>query len=357
MNRPDAAALRVAMAGCHRSVTPQLGSHNWGAAFAQVAQTQVVAVYDRGAETRAQFCATWHDTWGEIAQYDDYQRMLDEVRPDVVCIATRQTHHSDQIVRAVAAGARGILCDKPFVTTLAEADAALDACRKAGVAIAYGTEWRWGEEYRRLAELVREGAVGTVQAILAYGLPNLIFHGCHWYDIALLLVGDPEPVWVSGRVNEVSPAEPDEGRRLDPSGRAWVGLDNGATLALIPEGGGRGFTILGSGGRLDIVNDARQAYLWEARSGAPGGDSLAAPPVSLELPQSSAPWPRGAAAVRDLVAAVRGSARTLGDVPEIRRATEIGFAVHESHAADGATVALPATHRTRRIDPRAWGND
>lgn len=342
-------ALRVALAGCHRSVTPQPGSHNWAAGLAQAAgDVRVVAVYDRGADTRAQFRAAWRGTWGEIAPYDDYQRMLDEVRPDVVCIATRQTHHADQIIRAAAAGVRGILCDKPFVTTLAEGDAALAACRDAGVAIAYGTEWRWSEEYRWLARQVREGAVGRLQAIVAYGLPNLIFHGCHWYDIALLLAGDPEPQWVHGRVNEVSAQEPDAGRRLDPPGRAAVGLANGATLTLLPEGGARGFTILGAGGRLDIVNDAGQAYLWEERSGAP---------IRLELPQPAGPWPRGAALVRDLVRAVRSSTRTQCDVPQIRRATEIGFAVHESSAAGGAAVSLPVTHRTRRIDPRAWGND
>ena len=348
--------LRVAMAGCHRSVTPRPGSHNWGAALAQVAEVRVVAVYDRGAETRTEFQATWRDTWGEVAPYDDYQRMLDEVRPDIVCIATRQTHHCDQIVRGVAAGVRGILCDKPFVTTLAEADAALGACRGAGVAIAYGTEWRWSEEYRWLARRVRDGAVGTVQAILAHGLPNLVFHGCHWYDIALMLVGDPEPLWVSGRVDEVGAQEPDEGRRLDPPGHAWVGLANGAKLALLPEGGGRAFTILGSAGRLEIVNDARQAYLWEARSGTPG-ENLAAAPANLEVPQPTEPWPRGPALVRDLVRAVRDSTTTRCDVPQIRRATEIGFAVHESNAAGGAAVSLPVAHRSRRIDPRAWGND
>ena len=46
-----------------------------------------------------------------------------------------------------------------------------------------------------------------------------------------------------------------------------------------------------------------------------------------------------------------------GDVPHIRRATEIGFAIHESHAAGGAAVNLPVTNRTPRIDPRPWGND
>ena len=349
--------LRVAVAGCHRQVTNRPGSHNWATAFAEVPETQVVAVYDRGADTRAEFRAAWQDKWGAIAAYDDYGRMLDEVRPDIVCIATRQTHHSVQIVQAAAAGVRGILCDKPFATSLAEADAALEACRKAGVAVAYGTEWRWDAAYRLLAERLRDGMVGEIRTILAYGSPNLIFHGCHWYDIALLLAGDPEPLWVSGRVDPVAAGEPDEGRRLDPPGRAWVGLDNGALLALLPEGGGRGFSVIGSAGRLEIVNDAHQAYLWEARSGPPGSGHLSSAPTSLELPQPDSPWPRGAVLVRDLAQAVRMRGATRCDVPQIRRATEIGFAVHESHAAGGAAATLPVAGRTRRIDPRAWGND
>ena len=163
MSTSDSTILRVAVAGCHRQVTSKPGSHNWATAFAEVADTRVVAVYDRGADTRAEFRATWRSTWGEIAAYDDYGRMLAEVRPDIVCIATRQTHHSRQIVQAAAAGVRGILCDKPFVTSLTEADAALEACRKAGVAVAYGTEWRWDAAYRLLAERLRDGLVGEVR--------------------------------------------------------------------------------------------------------------------------------------------------------------------------------------------------
>ena len=353
----DSTVLRVAVAGCHRQVTRLPRSHNWAAAFAEVPETRVAAVYDLGADTRAEFCAAWRETWGNIAAYDDYRRMLEEMRPDIVCIATRQTHHASQIAHAAVAGVRGILCDKPFVTTLAEADAALDACRKSGVAIAYGTEMRWDAAYRLLAQRLRDGLVGEVRAILAYGAPNLIFHGCHWYDTALLLAGDPEPLWVCGRVDAVAADDPDEGRRLDPPGRAWVGLDNGVLLTLLPEGGGRSFSVIGSGGRLEIVNDAHQAYLWEATPGGRGADRLAGAPAALEVPQSDAPWPRGATVVRDLAHAVRTRGATQCDVPQIRRSTEIGFAIHESHATGGAAVNLPVTHRTRRIDPRPWGND
>ncbi|MCY4374394.1 MAG: Gfo/Idh/MocA family oxidoreductase [Spirochaetaceae bacterium] len=357
MSQSDSTVLRVAVAGCHRQVTRRPGSHNWATAFAQVPETRMVAVYDRGAETRAEFRSAWDATWGDIAAYDDYERMLQEVRPDIVCIATRQTHHATQIAQAATAGVRGVLCDKPFVTTLAEADAALEACRQSGVAIACGTEMRWDAAYGLLAQRLRDGLVGEVQAIVGYGAPHLIFHGCHWYDTALLLAGDPEPLWVSGRVDAVAADEPDEGRRLDPPGRACVGLDNGVLLTLLPEGAGRGFSVIGSGGRLEIVNDAHQVYLWEATSGGRGADRLAAAPTALELPQPDAAWPRGATLVRDLARAVRAGGATQGDVPHIGRATEIGFAIYESHAAGGAAVSLPVTHRTRRIDPRPWGND
>ena len=32
--------------------------------------------------------------------------------------------------------------------------------------------------------------MGAVTSVIAYGAPNLINHGCHWYDTALMLVGD-----------------------------------------------------------------------------------------------------------------------------------------------------------------------
>ena len=172
MSQSDSTILRVAVAGCHRQVTREPRSHNWAAAFAEVPETRVAAVYDRGADTRAEFRAAWRETWGDIAAYDDYGRMLAEVRPDIVCIATRQTHHATQIAQAAVAGVRGILCDKPFVTTLAESDVALEACRKAGVAIACGTEMRWDAAYRLLAQRLRDGLVGEVMPSSATARPT-----------------------------------------------------------------------------------------------------------------------------------------------------------------------------------------
>src|SRR5437868_13184623 len=117
--------MRVAFAGVHRQLDRTPANHNWAAAFALEPRTAVVGVFDHGADTREAFRACW----GQVPAFDDYAAMLRETRPEVVCIATRQTMHADQVEAAVEAGVRGILCDKPLATSMTEVDRIVAACR------------------------------------------------------------------------------------------------------------------------------------------------------------------------------------------------------------------------------------
>ena len=342
--------LRVAIAGCHRMVQPAPGSHNFAAAFAAVPQVQVAAVFDREADTRAQFVDCWEGVWGRVPAYDDYQRMIEQVVPDLVCIATRQTQHAGQIEQAVRAGVRGILCDKPLATSLAEADRIVAACRDVPLLLAL--DRRWVESYREARRLIAAGPIGKVTCLIAYGLPNLINHGCHWYDAMLALAGDLEPVWVGGLVDHVAGESADSRRRMDPPGRGQIGLANGLVLYFTPDGkhenSRMSFEVIGESGRLLLFDDARKNYIW--RDGEGGLEKL-------ELPAETGPWPAGAAMVQDLVRAVRTGGRTACDVEQVRRATEIGFAVHLSSRRDGARVALPAQERSLYVESFPWGNE
>ena len=85
------------MFGCHRMLLRDLTHHNFAAAFNEVAETQIVGVFDYGEETRAEFVTTWSDVWPDVQTFDDYGRMFHELKPDIVCIATRQTMHADQV--------------------------------------------------------------------------------------------------------------------------------------------------------------------------------------------------------------------------------------------------------------------
>lgn len=335
---------RVAIAGCHRMTSRKLGSHNFAAAFAAVPDVEVVAIFDRGVQTQADFVACW----GDLPTYDDYTRLLYEVQPDILCIATRQTLHADQIEQAVAAGVRGLFCDKPLATSLAEMDRIVTACHTHQVPLLFALDRRWMAPYVYLCEMVEKGTVGAVTSILANGVPNLMNHGCHWYDTALTLVGDPEPLWASGLVVDVSTEPSDSRRRMDPPGHGQIGLSNGAILTIAPDGGRRpSFTIIGETGRLLILNDGEEAFLWLDDSGL----------QRLPLPSHGLDWPAGPAMVADLIGALETGTATACDVEQARRATEIGFALHLSHVQDGRRITLPAAERNLSIPSFPWGNE
>ncbi len=337
---------RVAIAGCHRMLDRKPANHNFATAFDSVPGTETVAVFDLGAETRQEFVACWGDS---VTAYDNFGKMLQQEQPDILCIATSQKMHAEQIQQAVAAGVKGILCDKPLATSLSEADRLLDACRSASVPLALGLDRRWLVSYRRLAELLRDGIVGHLQSMIIYGIPNLINHGCHWYDAALHLAGDLEPHWVSGFVDDISDEPPDSRRRLDPTGRCIVGLQDDVHLYFTPGGSQRpAFDVVGDQGRLTILDDGLNAWHWQ---------EVDAPPQPLAIPEPIGDFPSGPAIVQDLLDALASSGRTACDVEEARRATEIGFAVHLSHARLGARVDLPAADRELRIPSFPWGNE
>ena len=114
--------------------------------------------------------------------------------------------------------------------------------------LAFGLDRRWSARYRARGRPSLKGCWGGGDGG-GRGLPNLINHGCHWYDVALALAGDPEVEWVSGQVDQLSDEPPDSRRRLDPAGTAQVQLANGVALYVTPSGRpGPAFEVLGTGG-------------------------------------------------------------------------------------------------------------
>ena len=169
------------------------------------------------------------------------------------------------------------------------------------------------------------------------------------------LAGDVEPVWVSGLVDDVSEEPSDSRQRMDPAGNAQIGLANGAVLYVTPNGrhenAGLTFEVAGENGRLFLLDDANESYLWAADD--PSGAGLR----PLDLPEETEPWPAGTAMVNDLVQSVQTGGRTACDIEHARRATEIGFAIHGSSMQGGAKVDLPLADRSFRVESYPWGNE
>lgn len=93
--------------------------------------------------------------------FSDYREMLKNPDVDMISIGIPNDLHAEVAIEAAKAG-KHVICEKPLCITLEEADAMIDACKKAGVLLLYAEELLFAPKYVRAKTLVDEGAVGNV---------------------------------------------------------------------------------------------------------------------------------------------------------------------------------------------------
>lgn len=81
----------------------------------------------------------------------------------VVCSATDDHRH---LVELAAMAGRHVLCEKPIATTLADGDAMIDACDRAGVQLHVAFVTRFYPLVQRVRGLVLDGAIGEVVGLV-----------------------------------------------------------------------------------------------------------------------------------------------------------------------------------------------
>jgi predicted dehydrogenase len=111
----------------------------------------------------------------------DWRRALDELRPDIVTIATPGHTHRPMAEYAAALGCH-VVCEKPLAPTAGDARAALAAVERAGVRHAYAATARYSPAAMHAASLVARGLIGTVgevESIVRFDFPVMPFGWVH----------------------------------------------------------------------------------------------------------------------------------------------------------------------------------
>lgn len=138
-------------------------------------EVQVVAVCDadrwRMEQAREVVNAHYADhrpsgTYHGCAMYEDFRDLLARPEIDAVMISTPDHWHAVMAVAALRAG-KDVALEKPISLTLREGRAIVDACRQHGRVFRTDTEVRSNLYFTRLCELVRNGAIGRVQRVIA----------------------------------------------------------------------------------------------------------------------------------------------------------------------------------------------
>ncbi len=132
---------------------------------------RIAACYTRSVEKRAAFA----EKYGAAA-YDSYDAILADDGIDAVLLTTPHSTHAAQVVAAAAAG-KHVFCEKPFTLTRESAQAAVEACARAGVVLAVGQNRRYHSATRALKSMAAEGRFGTIlHAEANFSVPSALHY-------------------------------------------------------------------------------------------------------------------------------------------------------------------------------------
>lgn len=106
--------------------------------------------------------------------YGSYEELMDDPKVDLIYIATPHAFHFEQAKACILKG-KPVLCEKAFTANAAQAEELLKLAEEKQVFIAEAIWTRYLPMSRTIAELVRNGAVGTpylLSANLGYAITN-----------------------------------------------------------------------------------------------------------------------------------------------------------------------------------------
>jgi len=101
------------------------------------------------------------DAFGVAAAYTREADLLADPNVEAVYIASPVACHAEQIRMAAEAG-KPILCEKPLARTVAEAEPAVDACRRASVILQEGYMMPLHGAHAKIKELLDAGRLGQI---------------------------------------------------------------------------------------------------------------------------------------------------------------------------------------------------
>ncbi len=113
----------------------------------------------RIADIAADKVKDWAAALGITRVGTDAREVLDDPEIGAVIICSSTDTHAD-LVSAAAARGKHVFCEKPVDLTVARVKKALADVKKAGVKLQVGFNRRFDHNFRRIREMVQQGAVG-----------------------------------------------------------------------------------------------------------------------------------------------------------------------------------------------------
>jgi len=127
-------------------------------------KSRVVALVSGHRDKAEKEAAKYKVAAGSLYSYDDFDKIADNKEIDAVYIALPNSMHAEYAIRAAKAG-KHVLCEKPMATSVADAQAMVNAARAARTKLMIAYRCQYEAVNLEAMQIIKEGRLGTVQAI------------------------------------------------------------------------------------------------------------------------------------------------------------------------------------------------
>lgn len=227
---------------------------------------ELIGIADEHVDRRLKFAAQFG-----VRMFERYEELLDQ-RLDGVVICAENSRHRKVVEMAAAAGVH-VLCEKPLATTVPDAKAMVDACRRAEVELMTAFPMRFSAPLLEVKRVLENGTLGRIYCCAGTNQGKNPRHHREWFvkralagggavsdhtvhlaDVMRWLFGS-EVVEVYAQANEIMPS----GGDVESAGLVSLQFENGifATIdcswsrpAAYPTWGGLSIELLGERGAI-----------------------------------------------------------------------------------------------------------
>jgi predicted dehydrogenase len=223
-----------------------------------------------------------------VPGFNDFDRMLDEAKPEALLIATPSSSHASLVSKALERGIH-VFCEKPFVLDTRDGERLVALADKHGCVTQVGYHYRFVGAFREAARIVRSGALGTIHHVRAEAYGPVVLrpkggtwrsarsegggalydYACHAIDLVNFIVGPPDGV--SGVIrHSIFSAD------VDDEVYCTLNYASGANGQLCVNWSDESFrkmstklSVWGTNGRVTADRQECQIYLREAHTALP----------------------------------------------------------------------------------------
>lgn len=143
-------------------------------AFKDCTRSKIAALVSGTPEKLARFGAEYGIPESHRYAYETFEKIRENPDVQVVYVVTPPALHRKFTVRAAEAG-KHVCSEKPMAPTVADCQAMIDACKKAGKLLQIGYRSHYEAMNLRAMKACREGELGTLRSITSdhgFNMPN-----------------------------------------------------------------------------------------------------------------------------------------------------------------------------------------